>query len=84
MQYRSQAKDSNKESGKKLLQETETQELQKTNQPNETIEQISKHKTQKAKTKQKHKTHTHQRKHTQKKAKTNNTTHITIKRNTRN
>ena len=32
MQYRSQAKDSNKESGKKLLQETETQELQK-NQP---------------------------------------------------
>ena len=32
MQYRSQAKDSNKESGKKLLQETETQELQKTNQ----------------------------------------------------
>ena len=60
MQYRSQAKDSNKGSGKKLLQETETQELQKTNQPNETIEQISNHKTQKAKTKQKHKTHTHQ------------------------
>ena len=36
MQYRSQAKDSNKESGKKLLQETETQELQKTNQPKKT------------------------------------------------
>ncbi|MFV1078760.1 hypothetical protein, partial [Klebsiella pneumoniae] len=56
MQYRSQAKDSNKESGKKLLQETETQELQKTNQPKKTPEQISNHRTQKAKTKQKHKT----------------------------
>ena len=64
MQYRSQAKDSNKESGKKLLQETETQELQKTNQPNETIEQISNHKTQKAKTKQS--TNTKTRTHTKK------------------
>ena len=54
MQYRSQAKDSNKESGKKLLQETETQELQKNNQPNETIEQISNHKTQKAKAQSTH------------------------------
>ena len=61
MQYRSQAKDSNKESGKKLLQETETQELQKTNQPKKTPEQISNHRTQKAKTKQKYKStkHTH-------------------------
>ena len=59
MQYRSQAKDSNKESGKKLLQETETQELQGTNQPKKPPEQISNHRTQKAKTKQKHKTHTH-------------------------
>ena len=71
MQYRSQAKDSNKESGKKLLQETETQELQKTNQPKKTPEQISNHRTQKAKTKQKHKTHTHKSRKTKAKSQSN-------------
>ena len=41
------------------MQSKTIKEIQKTNQPNETIEQISKHKTQKAKTRQKYKTHTH-------------------------
>ena len=71
MQYRSQAKDSNKESGKKLLQETETQELQETNQPKKPPEQISNHRTQKAKTKQKYKTHTHKSRKTKAKSQSN-------------